>query len=84
MARHPNVTPLQLNGLIERVTELERGETTLEVLRRDLLSMCAMCQELMLDLDQPGAQPELIDRLEYRIDLLRRLVDEAQTGTDGQ
>lgn len=83
-ARYPGLASLQLSGLEERVAELERGDATLEALRRELLSMCAMCQELLLDLDRPDLQPELVDRLRYRIDLLRRQVATPLTGTDGQ
>lgn len=65
------------------MAELERGEVTLGALHQRLLSMCAMCQELLIDLDEPSLQPELVDRLRYRIGLLRRQVAALRTGTDG-
>jgi hypothetical protein len=83
-ARQPSAMGFQLRVLEERVAELERGDVTLGGLRRKLLSMCAMCQELMLDLDRPELEPELVERLKYRIELLRRQVSVPLTGTDGQ
>ncbi|WP_438015191.1 hypothetical protein WMF18_30495 [Sorangium sp. So ce315] len=59
----------ETEGLARRLDELRGGRCTPEGLRSHLLEMCAMCQEVLIDVG--ATKEEVISRLEYRVARLR-------------
>lgn len=76
-AKHPGEARLQMEALRRRCVELERGEVQLGALREQLLDMCAMCQEVIMDLDRDEQAPELIERITYLVHRLDATHDAA-------
>ena len=70
----------EMEGLRRRLVEIENGRTTPEELHSHLLQMCAMCQEIVMDVGEGSSREEFVSRLEFRIARLRKLA-EAQRGT---
>ncbi|WP_437776451.1 hypothetical protein [Sorangium sp. So ce1097] len=61
----------ETEGLARRLDELRGGRCTPEGLRSHLLEMCAMCQEVLMDVGEGATKEEVISRLEYRVARLR-------------
>jgi len=72
IAEDPAKATAELRGLSKHLEELVRGRTTPAELRQHLLQMCAMCQEVVMDVGV--TKQEVIDRLAFRI---ARLSDQA-------
>lgn len=72
LAAHPSAAAGQLRALEERVRDLEQGRTSAMELYHHLLAMCSMCQEVVADVGQGTAERDVLARLRFRIDRLRK------------
>jgi hypothetical protein len=77
-AEDPEAACEQVASLERCLAAIEAGRVDVRQLHRDMLRMCAMCQEVVLDADRPEMKGEVVRRLRFRIDALRRLVREAK------
>jgi hypothetical protein len=75
-AEHPEVANAQADALDRARERIERGELDVTSLHHDMLRMCAMCQEIVLDADRPEMTREVLGRIRFHVGALRRLAGE--------
>jgi len=82
-AEHVEAAAAESTMLERRLCELEHGIVTPDELHERMLAMCAMCQEIVGDVESGRPNPQLYERLRFRIDRLRQVgaKDQAPIGT---
>lgn len=72
IADHPERASSEMAALSRRAADLESDRTTPAELHHHLLEMCAMCQEVMMDAGEGASKEEVLERLAFRIERLRK------------
>ena len=76
-AEHPEAAVAECAALERRLQELDRGLVTPERLYACKLAMCAMCQEIVRDVEQGRPNPQVGERIRFRIARLRDVAGRA-------
>lgn len=71
-AEDPAAGAAQIVALSRRLEELEHDATSPEELYRQMLHMCAMCQEVVYDVHEGATRDAIKDRIRFRIGRLRQ------------
>lgn len=77
-AEHPEAASAQADALESARERIERGELDVATLHHEMLRMCAMCQEIVLDADRPEMTREVLGRIRFHVGALRRLAGEVE------
>ncbi|WP_437306443.1 hypothetical protein [Sorangium sp. So ce388] len=73
IAVDPGQAYAEMEALVRRLVELKNGRTTPEELQSHMLQMCAMCQEIVMDVGEGVSREEIVSRIEFRITRLYQL-----------